>query len=68
MSDPRPFSVSIVRPVRDQYGDRIVVTLATRPAELTCDCAACSAQLEAATTIADENKDKLPERLSAKLV
>ena len=56
MSDPRPFSVSIVRPVRDEYGDRIVVTLARRPSELTCDCAACSAQLEGAPTVADENK------------
>jgi hypothetical protein len=54
MIDPRP-SVPVVRTVRDQYGDRIVVTLNSSPPELTCDCIACRAELQGATTVENEN-------------
>jgi hypothetical protein len=53
MNDPRASTVPSVHLVRDERGDRIVVTFKARP-ELACDCSACRAQLEGATTSADD--------------
>ena len=53
--------VPVVRRVRDQYGERVVVTLEAIPEapDLVCDCTACNAQLQGAPTLTDA---ETPER------
>ena len=57
MNDPRASTVPSLHPVRDEHGDRIVVTFKARPDELACDCSACRAQLEVATTSTDDAEE-----------
>jgi hypothetical protein len=58
MSDPTIRTMPIVRPVRDQYGERIVVSVpdAWDDPTLECDCRACAAQRPVAPTLEDGPK------------
>ena len=49
MVDHNPCAAPVVvRTVRDEYGERVVVSLQSHAtaSELMCDCSACAAQLE----------------------
>lgn len=51
-------AIAVIKPVRDEFGDRVVVSLQAKPPELACDCTGCRANLEAGPTDADEERGR----------